>query len=124
MDKISGPNPTSFVQLSSSPPRQSQPPALAQTPSRTDQLSLSSAANSAASSALEALKLLNRVNERPGGGLTGPAGESLTPEQALQRLSEGDEVLAKLKPLDQGARNVSALLFSLEDVQTLQAKIA
>lgn len=123
MDRISGLNQPTPVQLFATPYKQPQPQTAAQPQPRPDQLVLSAVANSTASSALEALKLLNRVNEHPG-GLKGPAGEALTPEQALQRLSDGEEVLARLKPLERGARNVSALLFSLEDVQALQAKIA
>ena len=111
--------------LASSHPKSAVPETpVSQQRSRTDSLSLSSMAASMASSALEWLRLLKHIVDGHGGGLRGANGESLTPEQALQRLSDGDEVIAKVHPSSHGARSISALLLSLDDLPSLQAKIA
>lgn len=104
-------------------PRADQRPGMPAARMRPDGLSLSTrAANLASGEALQALALLKRLAEHGGASLKGEQGEQLTPQEALERLADGLEVVAKV-PAAGSARTTSALLFSLEDVKPLATKL-
>lgn len=92
---------------------------------RPDGLSLSAAAASLSSGeASQALALLKRLLERPGGTLRGTEGEALTADQALDHLANGREVLARVSPEGGKTRSASALLFGVEDIRPMTARLA
>lgn len=109
--------------LSAPPPRADQRPGAPIARMRADGLSLSASAVLLSSGeALQALALFRRLAEHGGGSLRGEAGESLTPQEAVERLIGGLEVTAKL-PAVGSARSTSALFFSLEDVKPLTTRL-
>jgi len=110
--------------LSAPPRRHDQRPGSPTARMRTDGLSLSaSAALLSSGEAVHALALFRNLAEHGGGSLHGDQGQSLTPQEAVERLANGLEVVAKV-PATGGARSTSALFFSLEDVKPLTTKLA
>lgn len=110
--------------LSAPSPRHEQRPGSPVARMRTDGLTLSaSAALLSSGEALQALALFRRLAEHGGGQLKGDEGQSLTPQEAVERLANGLEVVAKV-PAAGGARSTSALFFSLEDVKPLTSRLA
>ncbi|HEY9899909.1 MAG TPA: hypothetical protein V6D00_12060 [Pantanalinema sp.] len=92
---------------------------------RADGLSLSAAATALSSGeATQALSLLKRMTERPGGTLQDAEGRALTPAQALEHLVIGQEVLARVSPEGGKTRSASALLFAIEDIRPMAARLA
>jgi hypothetical protein len=86
-----------------------------------DSLALSKAPD--ATNTVQALLLLRRLGDQPGSALRDALGESLTAEEALARLADGSEVVARV-PAQGTARSTSALLFSIDDVHALGARLA
>lgn len=92
---------------------------------RPDGLALSAAAAALSfGEATQALAMLRRVAERPGGMLKGAQGETLTPDQALEHLANGQEVLARVSPEGGKTRSASALLFAIEDIRPMTSRLA
>lgn len=109
--------------LSAPPPRADMRPGAPAARMHADGLTLSaSAAVMSSGEALQALALLRRLAEHGGGSLTGDQGEQLTPQEAVERLANGLEVVARV-PAAGSARSTSALFFSLEDVKPLSSKL-
>ncbi len=109
--------------LSAPAPRADQRPGAPSARMRSDGLSLSASASVLSSGeALQALALLRRLAEHGGGILKCDQGEQLSPQEAVERLANGLEVVAKV-PASGTARSSSALLFSLEDVKPLSSKL-
>lgn len=104
------------------PQAPASPVAAPKPPGRIDTLSLTAMPSPA--DAVQALLMLKRLGDRPGSALRGSLGETLTPEEALARLADGAEVVARVPAAQGPARSTAALLFSLEDVQTLGARLA
>lgn len=74
--------------------------------------------------ATQALAHLKRLTERPGGRLVDAEGAVLTPAQALDHLANGLEVVARVAPEGGSTRSASALLFSIEDIRPMAARLA
>jgi hypothetical protein len=68
--------------------------------------------------------LLKRLVERPGGTLRNAEGTALSPDQALEHLVGGQEVLARVSPEGGKTRSASALLFAVEDIRPMAARLA
>ncbi|MBO9541390.1 hypothetical protein J7643_12445 [bacterium] len=90
-----------------------------------DGLSLSATASALSSGeATQALALLKRLTERPGGILKDADGHTLTPDQALEHLANGQEVVARVSPEGGKTRSASALLFAIEDIRPMAMRLA
>ncbi|MNX97449.1 hypothetical protein D3C86_1298170 [compost metagenome] len=68
--------------------------------------------------------MLKRLTERPGGILKDADGQALTPDQALERLANGQEVVARVSPEGGKTRSASALLFAIEDIRPMATRLA